>query len=884
MYWREQIAPAEQSKPGVGIQPGFGVAMSGTSFRQDLQGEALTVTSSRIIVKNLPKNIAESRLRQHFGAKGTITDVKLMYSREGIFRRFAYVGFTCPAEAAAAIAYYDRTFVDTSRIEVQPAKAVGDPSIPRAWSRHSAGSSSHTATAERLEREAEAKRAAAAEKAKADLERKRAFLSAIYDAEQQDPDLAKYLGAAKPKSKTKTWENDDETLASVMPVPTGKKQKMGEKRKNKSVHVDVKAIPNKKPGGEGLMVAKTHVTYSDSGDDRQNNAPVDEGSSDDELYEDFAPGQQQHSMVAVRPEDTDTEDFIDSDTRALVYPDPAETEHAATMDTAAVSKYKELKPELISETGRLFVRNLAFSCTSEDISRLFEQYGPVTEVHLSLSKETKRPKGYAYVQFVQPEAALRAYRGLDGGIFQGRLLHVLPSEAKPAAKPQTSSASELSFKQKKAEQQKTAAGDDFNWNSLFVRSDTVLESIASQLGVCKADLMNPKTESLAVRLATAETHLIADTKAALESEGVDPAVFMAPGKPSRSDRVIIVKNLPFDTDKAELNKLFSKHGPLGRVILPTSKAIAIVEFLESADAKVAFRTLAYSKFHNVPLFLEWAPAGILKSEQQRTSEPMIATPATVVADSVIVTDNAAEVDGTDSRTLYVKNINFDTQEETLRTLFASEVGPVKSVTIPRKRNPRKPDAGLLSMGFAFVTFDRPEHVTLAIDRLQGRLIDNHAVVLKRSCAPVQQPLASQKRNMKKTGEDEGNAKGTRLLVRNVPFEASEKEVRELFKAFASVKRVRLPKKFDGGHRGFAFVEFVNNQEARGAKAALAHTHLYGRHLVLEWAKEDTSTTELRDKSARNAQLLSATEHHADFVVGQDRDVADITLDGSEEDD
>ena len=46
-----------------------------------------------------------------------------------------------------------------------------------------------------------------------------------------------------------------------------------------------------------------------------------------------------------------------------------------------------------------------------------------------------------------------------------------------------------------------------------------------------------------------------------------------------------------------------------------------------------------------------------------------------------------------------------------------------------------------------------------------------------------------------------------------------------------LKSLRLPKKFDGSHRGFAFVEFTTKQEAQAAVDALASTHLYGRHLV-----------------------------------------------------
>lgn len=40
----------------------------------------------------------------------------------------------------------------------------------------------------------------------------------------------------------------------------------------------------------------------------------------------------------------------------------------------------------------------------------------------------------------------------------------------------------------------------------------------------------------------------------------------------------------------------------------------IVEFLDSGEAKKAFRNLAYSKFKSLPLYLEWAPIQVFKSE------------------------------------------------------------------------------------------------------------------------------------------------------------------------------------------------------------------------------------------------------------------------------
>jgi multiple RNA-binding domain-containing protein 1 len=70
-----------------------------------------------------------------------------------------------------------------------------------------------------------------------------------------------------------------------------------------------------------------------------------------------------------------------------------------------------------------------------------------------------------------------------------------------------------------------------------------------------------------------------------------------------------------------------------------------------------------------------------------------------------------------------------------------------------------------------------------------------------------------------------------------------------FSAHGQLKSVRLPKRFDRRSRGFAFLEFVTRHEAENAYNALKHTHLLGRHLVLEWAEEgEANIDELRRKA------------------------------------
>jgi multiple RNA-binding domain-containing protein 1 len=124
-------------------------------------------------------------------------------------------------------------------------------------------------------------------------------------------------------------------------------------------------------------------------------------------------------------------------------------------------------------------------------------------------------------------------------------------------------------------------------------------------------------------------------------------------------------------------------------------------------------------------------------------------------------------------------------------------------------------------------------------------VDGHAWLLKFSKRALES--SSKGRSVAAPAKAVGT---TKLLIRNVPFEASKKEMRELLSTFGQIKSMRLPKKLTGDHRGFCFVDFLTEQEAKHAFESLASTHLYGRHLVIEWAKDDDSLGSLREKMTR----------------------------------
>lgn len=82
------------------------------------------------------------------------------------------------------------------------------------------------------------------------------------------------------------------------------------------------------------------------------------------------------------------------------------------------------------DNGRLFLRNLSYECKEEDLEKLFAPYGPLVECSMPLDNFSKKPKGFAYITCMFPEKARKAFKELDGSIFQGRMLHIIPAKSK----------------------------------------------------------------------------------------------------------------------------------------------------------------------------------------------------------------------------------------------------------------------------------------------------------------------------------------------------------------------------------------------------------------------------------------------------------------------
>ncbi|KAK6431131.1 Multiple RNA-binding domain-containing protein 1, partial [Oleoguttula sp. CCFEE 5521] len=255
-------------------------------------------------------------------------------------------------------------------------------------------------------------------------------------------------------------------------------------------------------------------------------------------------------------------------------------------------------------------------------------------------------------------------------------------------------------------------------------------------------------------------------------------------------------------------------------------------------AKTAFGALAYRKIKGSVLFLEKAPKDLFKAvpigkdDVAQNGVSKISTNDLKTADADMVV-----ADGAGTATVFVRNLNFDTTNVQLTELFQPLSGFL-SGKVKTRTDPKKPGK-ILSMGFGFLEFRTAADAQAALQAMDGYALQGHKLQLRASHKGAD---AAEDRCRTDKAKREHN-KSTKVVVKNLPFEATKKDVRALFGAYGQLRSVRVPKKMDNGARGFAFAEFATPKDAENAIEALKDTHLLGRRLVLDFATEDPDDAE-----------------------------------------
>eukprot|EP01059_Diplonema_ambulator_P013395 TRINITY_DN23921_c0_g1_i1.p1 TRINITY_DN23921_c0_g1~~TRINITY_DN23921_c0_g1_i1.p1 ORF type:complete len:805 (+),score=309.84 TRINITY_DN23921_c0_g1_i1:28-2415(+) len=780
----------------------------GTKRKID-EANTLSEGSSRLRVTGLPKDADQKRLKAFFAPCGQVTDCAIIRNKQNNRPRMAFLGFRSEEAAANALRKMNNTFLGTSKLTVEFAKQYGNEDIEKkAWSAHT-------------KKKVAAKEAAEAEKAR-EAEEEEARLRAEKEAEVaakkrkteevKDRNLKNFLEATKGTSSRKIWDNDLEEAAA--PAVQGEEssddgdasvasldsQDIEERQNAIGGMSDMDFLKSKQGADKGKVKEKKEKETPKEGTPQAKEAPKRKVVRSNCLQIDDAP------------------------------PPPSEAELEAKA------------AEEILETGRLYLTNLPFAATEEEVQELCSKYGTVAESHVPLTKDSKQSKGVAFIQFAIPEHAVEAYHSLKGTIFQGRLLNVKSGKPNPYEKEDESNA-KSSYKKMKELKERAEQANPKKWNTLFMGANTVAEALAKRLNTSKDELVDMDTKDIATRLAMGEAHLTTEVREMFSDEGLDMAVLTDENRTrKRSDRDILVKNLQKDAKVSDITALFDQFGALEKVVAPKDTTIALVRFVTAQEAKVAFRKLAFRMFNREPLYLEWAPVGAIRDDeavkrekQEQKAVPTLSTQPEAAQPEVGEQLEEEDIFDEGEKTLYVTNIAFSIQKDDFERFIRSAAGTdAKSIVAVKL-----PLNGKETKGFGFIQFKSNAAAKRALANLKGKTLmqrelnvefakeDKAAPADNASCPSGHDPL--------------------KLTVKNVPFEATREDIAKLFAAFSQVKSVRLPRKAHGAsgtgaakrpHRGFAFVEFTSPQEAITARNKLANTHLYGRHLVIEHAKLD----------------------------------------------
>ena len=85
-------------------------------------------------------------------------------------------------------------------------------------------------------------------------------------------------------------------------------------------------------------------------------------------------------------------------------------------------------------SNKLFVGNLSFDTTENDLQDAFAAHGTVTETNIMMDRMSNRPRGFGFVTMSTPEEAQKAIAALNGAQLGGRALTVniaRPREERP---------------------------------------------------------------------------------------------------------------------------------------------------------------------------------------------------------------------------------------------------------------------------------------------------------------------------------------------------------------------------------------------------------------------------------------------------------------------
>ena len=357
--------------------------------------------SSRVFVKNLPPTISEAEFRKHFSAQGReVTDVKLIPHR-----RIGFVGYKSHDDAARAVKYLNKSFIRMSRIAVDLAKPVrpspAQPAGAAANHRCKIADPTPRPAAKDVSRHG-APRAAAPKSGAPGVEpeddgSKKRKREAVDEA---DPKLQEYLEVMGHPAK-KSRDNGEAIGGGLQPELTAVlPSALLEAGESDDEYEDVPRRPSQRPA----QGASAHASATPA-------PPVADG----EILAPAPPDQPARDAPQVSADATDDDWLRSRTSRLLDLVDPDDPGFSArppsSIPAATTTAEQQEAPhdgtsahaigmgedgpgpagpesaediaKLVEKTSRLFLRNLSYAVTEDDVRKYYGKFGNLEEVSIS---------------------------------------------------------------------------------------------------------------------------------------------------------------------------------------------------------------------------------------------------------------------------------------------------------------------------------------------------------------------------------------------------------------------------------------------------------------------------------------------------------------------
>lgn len=348
------------------------------------------MASSRVFIRGLPPTITEADFRSHFSQQGNVTDVRLFQNR-----RIGYIGYDSPEVATKAVKYFNRTFMRMSKLAVEIATPV---------QAKQSQATEPTVVPVPAVKPAEGKRKRGQDEAGPDPElanfletmrpnKARRDLHAVAASGQISSQPAPAEARPKPVQDEPIKRRKVESVDSVEqrtrqpPIPPTQAQSHAQvDAPVRPVH-DGPIPPQELPRASPDAQEAAPTIRSDADWLRSRTSRLLGLEEEDEAEQDNPPTSLPRKIIE---EASDSEDEKDPDQQ----PDEqAHPDNVTGEDVGKPTDDQEVPPVAtqadeiaikIRETRRLYIRNLAYNVTNEDLQSCFGGFGKINEVRDSL--------------------------------------------------------------------------------------------------------------------------------------------------------------------------------------------------------------------------------------------------------------------------------------------------------------------------------------------------------------------------------------------------------------------------------------------------------------------------------------------------------------------